>query len=116
MLNFKNTSIIFSALLLLLLLCNLKFAVPGLFYWILVIAYSLLLFYGSYRVDSGFYIQVICSAKTDQNEIALSFDDGPALEFTPEILEVLKENQVPAAFFLHRKPRQRERRIIKTHS
>jgi peptidoglycan/xylan/chitin deacetylase (PgdA/CDA1 family) len=82
-----------------LILCNLKWPIPGWVYFLVMIAYSLLLFYGSYRVDSGFYIQVICSAKTTEREIAISFDDGPAPEYSPEILRILKEYQVHAAFF-----------------
>lgn len=31
--------------------------------------------------------------------IALTFDDGPSAEFTPQILEVLQRNEVPATFF-----------------
>ena len=32
-------------------------------------------------------------------EMAISFDDGPATAYTPEILRVLSEHQVQAAFF-----------------
>lgn len=33
-------------------------------------------------------------------DIALTFDDGPNQEFTPRVLEILKENNVKATFFL----------------
>ena len=33
-------------------------------------------------------------------KIALSFDDGPDREFTPEILDVLKQKKAPATFFV----------------
>ena len=33
-------------------------------------------------------------------KVALTFDDGPSAEFTPEILDKLKELQVPATFFI----------------
>lgn len=32
--------------------------------------------------------------------VALSFDDGPDAEFTTQILDILKEHEVPAAFFV----------------
>jgi len=35
-----------------------------------------------------------------ENKIALTFDDGPDPRFTPEILDVLNQYQVPATFFL----------------
>ena len=34
------------------------------------------------------------------NKIAITFDDGPDPEWTPKILDVLKEKQAPATFFL----------------
>ena len=35
-----------------------------------------------------------------KNKIVLSFDDGPNREWTPRILDVLKEKQVPGVFFV----------------
>ena len=34
------------------------------------------------------------------NKVAITFDDGPDPEWTPKILDVLKSDQAPAAFFL----------------
>jgi peptidoglycan-N-acetylglucosamine deacetylase len=36
----------------------------------------------------------------NRRQVALTFDDGPDLEFTPQILDVLKRNHVRATFFL----------------
>ncbi len=44
-------------------------------------------------------MKVLCTANSHAPQIAISFDDGPAKEYTPEILAVLKKNNVPAAFF-----------------
>ena len=33
-------------------------------------------------------------------KIALSFDDGPDRQFTPKILDILKEKKAPATFFV----------------
>lgn len=41
----------------------------------------------------------ICSANTNEKWIALSFDDGPTGAKTGRILDILKENNVEAAFF-----------------
>ena len=38
--------------------------------------------------------------KTEKKRIALTFDDGPHPIYTPQMLEVLEEEQVPATFFL----------------
>jgi peptidoglycan/xylan/chitin deacetylase (PgdA/CDA1 family) len=65
----------------------------------LAVMYSLVLFYGSYNVGSNFFLEVLCSANITEKRIALSFDDGPAEQYTPQILQVLKDHDVPAAFF-----------------
>ncbi|PSL48546.1 peptidoglycan/xylan/chitin deacetylase (PgdA/CDA1 family) [Salsuginibacillus halophilus] len=43
---------------------------------------------------------VFLSGPTDQNQIALTFDDGPDPRFTPGVLDVLEEFDVPATFFV----------------
>ncbi len=48
----------------------------------------------------------------DQPEIALTFDDGPS-RYTPEILAILKENNIPATFFVMGKQAERYPEIIK---
>ena len=35
-----------------------------------------------------------------QNQLVLTFDDGPSAEWTPKILDILSKYHVPAAFFL----------------
>jgi peptidoglycan/xylan/chitin deacetylase (PgdA/CDA1 family) len=95
MLNFRNTSI---AIILLLLLSW----ITGMSWYVFVIIlfiYSLLLFWGSYRVDSQFYLTTINNGRPGKKQIALSFDDGPAISCTAAILDVLKQKTAPAAFF-----------------
>ena len=41
-----------------------------------------------------------CSADSKSKYVALSFDDGPSLKYTPMMLDVLEENGVKASFFL----------------
>jgi peptidoglycan/xylan/chitin deacetylase (PgdA/CDA1 family) len=37
---------------------------------------------------------------SNENKVALTFDDGPDVRFTPAILDILKENGVKATFFV----------------
>lgn len=99
MLNFRNTNIVFIVLLVAMIGYDINNPLPFYWYIIAAIAYSFILFWGSYNVGSNFYFDIICSAKTDKKQIALSFDDGPVNEFTPQILRILKEYNAPAAFF-----------------
>jgi peptidoglycan-N-acetylglucosamine deacetylase len=66
--------------------------------WLLLI-YVSVIFCGSYFIQMRFFMRSICSAKTNEKQISLSFDDGPSGEKTIRILGILKENRVEAAFF-----------------
>ena len=99
MLNFKTSNIVFILLLSLLIGCHFVFQLSLWYLLLIVFLYSLLIFYGCYHVGSNFFIPVICSAKTNKKEIAISFDDGPLPSFTPAILQILKEESIEAAFF-----------------
>jgi len=99
MLNFGRLNVLFICLLVLCLLAGRIWALPVFRYLILAIVYLLLLGYGCYYIGSNFFIRAVCSLKTDKKIIALSFDDGPDAANTPAIMEILKENNVEAAFF-----------------
>ena len=106
MLNFRNTNIFFSCLLIVLTGIHIKYGLPLYIYPLLFVVYSLIVFYGCYYVSWNFFIKIVCSATTHQKEIAISFDDGPATNYTPEILQLLKQENIKAAFFCigHRIP------------
>ena len=99
MLNFRNTNIFFIVLLCALIGVHVKLGLPIFIYFILLITYSLIVFYGCYYVGSNFFIKIVCKAETDKKEIAISFDDGPAMNYTPQILQLLKRENVKATFF-----------------
>lgn len=48
----------------------------------------------------GVDIWSVSHAKTSEKVIALTFDDGPSADFTPAILDILKEKQIKATFFI----------------
>lgn len=47
-----------------------------------------------------FYGPVYSEVKTSKKLVALTFDDGPYPPYTGQLLDVLKERQVPATFFV----------------
>jgi peptidoglycan/xylan/chitin deacetylase (PgdA/CDA1 family) len=100
MLNYRNTTICFSVIAALLLVIHVRFAhlswlVPAVF----LFDYSLLLFYGSYFIESRFYMPVVCKIATQEKIVSLTFDDGPHPEITPAVLDLLKEYGLKATFF-----------------
>jgi peptidoglycan/xylan/chitin deacetylase (PgdA/CDA1 family) len=99
MLNFRNTNLVFVIITAAAVWYDLDHELPWYTYLLIFLVYSLILFYGSYYIASNFYIKVICSVPANQKQIAISFDDGPAENYTPEILNILKTHEVEAAFF-----------------
>jgi len=98
MLNFKNTNIIFSIVFLILILLRINYTLPFLFFIILIIVYLTILFLGAKNVCSQFFLKSKCSSN-DKSKIHLTFDDGPDVNTTPKILEVLKKHNHKATFF-----------------
>ncbi|HEX8022626.1 polysaccharide deacetylase family protein [Mucilaginibacter sp.] len=99
MLNFRNTNILFVGLLGLIAWEHITEGVSWWSYLILAFIYSLILFYGCYYIGSNFFMRVMCAAKTSKKVIAITFDDGPDTVATPQILDILKQHNVPVAFF-----------------
>ena len=99
MLNFNTINIVFITLLIGMIGYHFFYSIPVFAFIILLLVYLCFLFYGSYNVRSNFYLKTISSANTSRRQIAISFDDGPAPLYTPQILQILKAHRVEAAFF-----------------
>jgi peptidoglycan/xylan/chitin deacetylase (PgdA/CDA1 family) len=99
MLTFRNANIFFGTVAVLFLVMQIWFHISAYLYIGLLVLYIAILGYGSYNVGSNFFMEVICSADTKEKIIAITFDDGPVHEYTPQVLRVLREEKVPAAFF-----------------
>jgi polysaccharide deacetylase family sporulation protein PdaB len=52
------------------------------------------------ELSAGQNLRKLMRGDSARKEIALTFDDGPHPKFTPQILEILKRNNVKATFFL----------------
>ncbi len=82
--------------------------------WLLVpgTIFPILLIYGSASIQSSFFISAQCSAEISEKQIAISFDDGPNHQFTPQVLSVLAQYNVPATFFVIGKNIQGNEKIL----
>lgn len=54
----------------------------------------------TYPLQSKYPDIMIYRGDTNEKVVALTFDDGPDERFTPQVLDVLKEHNVKATFFL----------------
>jgi peptidoglycan-N-acetylglucosamine deacetylase len=100
MLTHRTANIgLFVLLAVALLVHNLWLTLPWWLFILLPLSYVAALVWGACNVRSGFYVPVICAADTPEKKIAITFDDGPLELYTPVILDILRKEQVPAAFF-----------------
>ncbi len=64
-----------------------------------VLIYVALVVWGVSDIKINFFLKSINSFPTQKNKIALTFDDGPS-EKSEAVLDLLKENNIKATFFL----------------
>ena len=64
------------------------------------LAVFLLFIYASYDISLDVYLRAFCRKSTKDKIIALTFDDGPHSEYTPRVLDILKQYDIKASFFL----------------
>jgi peptidoglycan-N-acetylglucosamine deacetylase len=95
----KKISIAFLVLLVFCLAGKIFLLWSIVFFILVLVLFLALKFYGSFFIDSNFYIQTHCKGTPESNAIALTFDDGPVAKNTLHILEILKSKNVKASFF-----------------
>lgn len=81
--------------------CNLFiYAFQGSFwvYLFCFLIFCLVVVWGSFDIQLGYFVNSITHKRTQLREVALTFDDGPT-ELTPKFLDLLKEYEVKATFF-----------------
>lgn len=54
---------------------------------------------GSFKISLNFYLKSYIKSKTDEKIIAITFDDGPCAEVTPQLLDILDSEGISATFF-----------------
>jgi peptidoglycan/xylan/chitin deacetylase (PgdA/CDA1 family) len=71
-------------------------------WWLLLpsVIYAACIIYGSSVIQANFFAPATCSAGTIDKIIALTFDDGPNAEYTPQVLALLAKYEATATFFV----------------
>ena len=64
------------------------------------LAFGLWFWWACATPSSTFFRPAISRGPREGRRIALTFDDGPAERFTEQVLDILREHQVPATFFV----------------
>jgi len=111
--TFKSTSISFIIAISFIGLSHAFFGTSLI--WLLLpgTIFLMLLIYGSANMQSNFFTPAFCYAIGAEKQIALSFDDGPNHEFTPQVLSTLAQYNASATFFIIGKNIQGNENILK---
>ena len=100
MLNNRNIQILFSLILLALLFVDLKVGFSFIRYLIFIVTYLAFNVYGSCNIRANYFLDSVCRGNIQIKTIAITFDDGPSAMHTQEVLNILKNQKAPAAFFV----------------
>ena len=111
--TFRNTNIVMVILLSGLVAYNQVYHVSIFVYVLLVLCYSLIVFFGTISLSMQFFGPARCRGDQSSNAVALTFDDGPEPEATLQLLEILRINDVKATFFCIGKNVQRNPELAK---
>jgi peptidoglycan/xylan/chitin deacetylase (PgdA/CDA1 family) len=66
---------------------------------LLLTAYLILFILGVSVLRLKFFVKAVCRGDATAKRVALTFDDGPDPAATPNLLKVLKQHEIKAAFF-----------------
>lgn len=100
MLSFKTVNITTIVIFIGLLIAY--FTIPVSAYWFVILAFTWLLLtvMGSGLIRWNYHIKTLNSnPEIKNNEIAITFDDGPNPKFTPIVLDLLEKYNAKATFF-----------------
>ena len=67
---------------------------------VLLMIAAFVAYYASFTISSGVYLHAFCRKSTKEKLVAFTFDDGPHPEHTSRVLDVLKQYDVKATFFV----------------
>ncbi|EGV42878.1 polysaccharide deacetylase family protein [Bizionia argentinensis JUB59] len=100
MLNFKSVNLISIVIFLGLLIAFLINPISIWWFVLLFFSWFTLTAFGSGLVSWHYHIKILNANKNANiNNIAITFDDGPNPEFTPQVLALLKQYKAKATFF-----------------
>jgi peptidoglycan/xylan/chitin deacetylase (PgdA/CDA1 family) len=69
------------------------------FFAVIIFAFIVIVGFGVTFPQSNFFGKFICRGNNFKKCVALTFDDGPDGDSTPQLLELLRLEKIPAAFF-----------------
>lgn len=101
MLRRSNINLLAISLLAIVAAMNFVFPVPWWVYVMILFCWLLITVFGSFFIRWNYHLTSLHSNKSiSKDHVSLTFDDGPHSEFTQRVLELLKQYNAKATFFL----------------
>ncbi|OBX26657.1 peptidoglycan/xylan/chitin deacetylase (PgdA/CDA1 family) [Gelidibacter algens] len=115
--NFRITTFATIGLFLLLIILDTITGIALWWYLLLFVVWFLVMAMGSFVLSGNFYLKAFTFNKNlKEKKIAITFDDGPNLEFTLKVLAILKNYNAKATFFCIGQNIERHPTILKAIS
>jgi peptidoglycan/xylan/chitin deacetylase (PgdA/CDA1 family) len=86
---------VFAALIILRFAVN----IPAFIFIIVILAFFIITGIGAFVLSLEMFVSVKSNGTGSMNQIAITFDDGPVVEKTMRILDILRQYKIEAAFF-----------------
>jgi peptidoglycan/xylan/chitin deacetylase (PgdA/CDA1 family) len=91
---------IIASVLTLLIIAGWYFINISLYYLFPVLTtYIAVVTFGTLNISFNYFFHSYCNSSTSKKEIALTFDDGPHPDITPQLIKLLDLHNIPATFF-----------------
>lgn len=78
-----------------------------------LVCYAAILAYGSSTLSSNYYIKALCKNAKKQDQISITFDDGPSGLHTEKLLDILQKYDAKASFFVIGSKAKEQTELIK---
>lgn len=89
-------------------------AIPMIYYLLPTLLFVLLTAWGSANIRLNFFLKSMNNLPTESKTIALTFDDGPSADYTPQVLALLERHNAKGTFFCIGEKIMRFPELIKT--
>jgi peptidoglycan/xylan/chitin deacetylase (PgdA/CDA1 family) len=100
MLRFKTINIFVTVTLVVLIVTSFITIIPASYYIILFVFWFFITLLGSTLIQWNYHLTSLNSnSEISEDVVAITFDDGPNPDFTPQVLALLKKFNVKATFF-----------------
>ena len=114
MLTFKNINAFTIFIIACLIISNGYFNISVFAYLFVILFWLITASIGSFNITWNYHLKAYNAAlNSKEKHIAITFDDGPNTEFTPQILKILKSYNAKATFFCIGKHIEQHPDIIK---